>query len=391
MAKIRVLIADDVPRTREEIKRLLAFEEDIVVVGEAGDGEEALRLVEEQVPDVVLMDINMPGLDGIAATEAISERFPQTGVVIISIQGEQEYLRRAMAAGASDYLIKPFTAQEMVDAVRRVWEKNQRRRAMTAVRTGEGKEEVGRVVVFFGSKGGVGRTTLACNLAVLLARRGKRVSLVDFDLASGDVALFFNLDRGRGVAELALEPSLTPETIEGYLLNHVTGVKILRTGEFSEETLPRLGLGTEILTSLKVKTQYVLVDTPPFFCSLTEEALLAADEIVVVGRNDLPGLRRLKTDLQFLKEKGYTGRIWTVLNQVGEEGVDRAGLEKALGMKLKAVLPVEWRACRQAVNKGNPLVLEAKGTRLAQALENFATQLSGEEADRGFWRKVLRR
>jgi len=96
-----VLVVDDIANTREDIKRLLYFEEDITVVGEAGDGEEALRMANDLKPDVVLMDINMPGMDGIVASEAIVTKFPDTAIVIISIQGEPEYLKKAMAAGAA--------------------------------------------------------------------------------------------------------------------------------------------------------------------------------------------------------------------------------------------------------------------------------------------------
>ena len=127
MTPITVLIADDIAATREDIKRLLYFEEDIEVVGEAGDGEEAVILASELKPDVVLMDVNMPRVDGIEATERISVNVPQCAIIIISIQGEQEYLRRAMAAGARDYLVKPFSAQDLAKAIYRVSESQRKR------------------------------------------------------------------------------------------------------------------------------------------------------------------------------------------------------------------------------------------------------------------------
>ena len=126
MEKIRILIADDIAETRENVRRLLQFEEDLEVVGTAADGEQAVALAEKIHPDIILMDINMPGLDGIAATEMATVRFPDTAVVIMSVQGEQEYLREAMAAGAREYLVKPFGGDELANTLRRVYRLTQR-------------------------------------------------------------------------------------------------------------------------------------------------------------------------------------------------------------------------------------------------------------------------
>ena len=128
MQPIRVFIVDDAQNTREDIKRFLYFEEDMEVVGEASTGEEAVSLCRDAKPDVILMDINLPGMDGIQASEQISLLLPEAAIVIISIQGEQEYLKKAMAAGARDYLVKPFTSMELAETIRRVCAFNRKKR-----------------------------------------------------------------------------------------------------------------------------------------------------------------------------------------------------------------------------------------------------------------------
>src|SRR5512143_1559360 len=117
--KIRVLIVDDVAETRDNVRKLLQFEADIEVVAAARTGREAIQLTQETNPDVVLMDINMPDMDGIAATEVIRQKMPFVQVVILSVQGDQNYMRRAMLAGARDFLTKPPMGDELVSAVRR--------------------------------------------------------------------------------------------------------------------------------------------------------------------------------------------------------------------------------------------------------------------------------
>src|SRR5690348_17319704 len=120
---IKVLIVDDIPETRENLKKLLAFETDIEVVGTASTGREGLELAQDIVPDVILMDINMPDMDGIAATERISKSVPQASVVMMSVQSEADYLRRAMLVGARDFLTKPISGEELYATIRSVYDR----------------------------------------------------------------------------------------------------------------------------------------------------------------------------------------------------------------------------------------------------------------------------
>lgn len=119
--RIRLLIVDDLVETRENLRKLLYFESDIRVVGAATNGEEAVQLAVELNPDVILMDMILPGLDGIRATEIISQQVPTAQVIMMSVHGETDYLRRAMLAGAKEFLIKPFSSDELMTSIRRVY------------------------------------------------------------------------------------------------------------------------------------------------------------------------------------------------------------------------------------------------------------------------------
>lgn len=120
MTPIRVLIADDHNLVRAGIRSLLEAAAGIEVVAEAGDGREALRLIEEQRPDVVLMDIAMSGLNGLEATARAVQAFPQVRVIILSMHANEEYVVQALRAGASGYLLKDAGTAELELAVKAV-------------------------------------------------------------------------------------------------------------------------------------------------------------------------------------------------------------------------------------------------------------------------------
>ncbi|MBB3036348.1 response regulator transcription factor [Hoyosella altamirensis] len=117
---IKILLADDQALVRGALAALLELEPDLSVVAEVGSGDAVTPAVLEHQPDVCLLDIEMPGLDGIAATAAVRERFPATRVLIVTTFGRAGYLRRAIDAGASGFIVKDTPARELADAVRRV-------------------------------------------------------------------------------------------------------------------------------------------------------------------------------------------------------------------------------------------------------------------------------
>jgi DNA-binding NarL/FixJ family response regulator len=117
---IRVLIADDHTVVAEGLRHLVEAERDIEVVAVVGDGREAVQQARDTRPDVVLMDLSMPELNGADATRAILERDPQCRVIVLSMYAQREYVRRALKAGAAGYVVKRSAAKEVVEAIRAV-------------------------------------------------------------------------------------------------------------------------------------------------------------------------------------------------------------------------------------------------------------------------------
>ena len=120
MEPIRILLVDDQKLMREGLRVLLEMEPDLEVVGEAGDGEAALAVYAEHEPDVVLMDVRMPGMDGVEATRRLRERWPDARVIILTTFDDDEYVFEGLRAGALGYLLKDVSGHELAEAVRTV-------------------------------------------------------------------------------------------------------------------------------------------------------------------------------------------------------------------------------------------------------------------------------
>ncbi|MFE5428488.1 response regulator [Peribacillus simplex] len=120
--KTSIIIIDDHQLFREGVKRILDFESSFDVVAEGDDGSEAMDLVETHKPDVVIMDINMPNMNGIEATKMLVNRYPETKVIILSIHDDENYVQHALKTGAQGYLLKEMDADALIDAVRVVAE-----------------------------------------------------------------------------------------------------------------------------------------------------------------------------------------------------------------------------------------------------------------------------
>jgi two-component system response regulator DesR len=118
---IRILLADDQALVRSALAALLELEDDFEVVAQVGRGDEVVAAARDQHPDVALLDIEMPGLDGLAAAAALSQEVPTCRVIIVTTFGRPGYLRRAMESGALGFVVKDAPAEQLADAIRRVW------------------------------------------------------------------------------------------------------------------------------------------------------------------------------------------------------------------------------------------------------------------------------
>ena len=398
--KFRVLVVDDVAETRENIRKLLQFESDVEVVGAARSGKEGIQLAKELDPDVVLMDINMPDVDGITATEIIRQKAPHIKVVILSVQGDQNYMRRAMLAGARDFLTKPPMGDELISAIRRAGEIARTERAQAAsLRTmpatmNAGASPVsqlglgltrGKVVSVYSPKGGTGCTTIAVNLAVALHNEDTRVVIVDSNLQYGDVAMFFNEQGKNTILDLApLADELDLEIVEGVLVKHAaTGIAILASPSRPEQAdKVTADQFLKVVDFLRQMYAYVVVDTATYLSDVTIAAIDVSDVIVLVTTQDIPSIKNSRLFLDLMQTlKIDRSRVAFVMNKFDKRiAITAERVSENLKQEVAAILPLEERVVIPAVNRGVPFMIDNKTQQVARGILGLAESVRARVA-----------
>ncbi len=369
--KIRVLIVDDLPETRENVRKLLQFEPDIDVIGQAGTGEEAIAMAKEHEPDIILMDINMPGVDGIGASQTISELVPRSQIIIMSVQSDSDYLRRAMLAGARDFLTKPFGGDELITAIHRVYDKRPSIAVKnTAIRGGgpgvavaEAPTAVsqGNVVAIYSPKGGSGCTTVAINTAVSLAKQNFRVVLLDASFQFGDVAVMLNMKPVTNITDIMQRmKELDQELISTVVQVHQSGVHTLLAPPRPEMA----DMATEenvraIVEVLRQMYDFVIVDTASSLNDVTLALLDLADRILLVTLQSLPSLKNVSRFFDLCESLEYqSAKVWLVVNRGStKSGISIKDIAKILKRPIIFTIPNEEAVASVAADQGVPIIL----------------------------------
>jgi len=403
--KIRVLIVDDIAETRENIRKLLQFETNIEVVGTAKSGREAIQLSQDMTPDVVLMDINMPDMDGIAATEEIRKKAPSAQVIILSVQGDQNYMRRAMLVGARDFLTKPPMPDELTSAIRRAgaMAREEREKRAQAYVTPAGSTSPllagarmthGKIIMVYSPKGGCGCTTLAVNLALALHNDETRAMLVDANMQFGDVAVFMNEQGKNTILDLAPRAEeLDPDIVEEVMIRHAASGLHILAGPARPENAEKVTAAqfTKVLQYLRQLYAYVVVDTCSYLNDITLSVLDISDVIVLVTTQDIPSIKDGRLFLDLMMTLGIPlDKVAFVMNRYDKRiAITPEKVAENLKQQLVAVIPLDERVVIPSVNRGVPFVLDNKAQpaargvfALAEALRVKLLRAEGEVAEK---------
>jgi pilus assembly protein CpaE len=388
---IKVLIVDDIPETRDHLTKLLSFEEGIDVSGGAGSGEEAIQMAMELRPDVVVMDINMPGMDGVAAAEIISQRLPSSPIIMMSVHGEAEQLKRSITAGAREFLVKPFSADEFSTSIRRVYERELSRReqavaAMPVVPSVPlDAADLGehQVIGVFSPKGGAGRTTIATNLALALQKETNgRVCLVDANLQFGDVGVLLNLNpKNRSMMDAVDGGEPDSEITNSVVIDHSTGIRVLLAPPSPE--------GADLVTPAYLRTMvdhlrethdFVVVDLPAALNDHSLAIMDAADQIVVLTALEITTIKNVRLFLEVADQLEYDrSKIRLVVNRSDSaQGIRIADVEASIRRSIDGTIVSDGRLAVLAVNRGVPFVVSHPDGALSRDITKLARTLAGD-------------
>ncbi len=367
--KIRVLIVDDLPETRENVRKLLQFESDVEVIAQAGNGEQAVELAKQHRPDIILMDINMPGLDGIGASQAIGQHVPSAQIIIMSVQSEADYLRRAMLAGARDFLMKPFSGDELITAIRRVHTMRPAVRevavpATTAERHDRGGRapapREGNIISIYSPKGGSGCSTIAVNLSVALADQGYKTLLIDGSLQFGDVAIMLDLKPSRSIVDLMDRMvDLDVDLVTSVLVTHESGLRVLMAPPRPEMA----DLVTEekmkaLLEILRTQFEFILIDNSASLNDVALSVLDVSDRIFLVTQQSLPTLKNVSRFFDLANTLDYErSKVLLIVNRASDkQGISVKDIGDTLKRPVIATIPSDEDAVTRAADQGRPLV-----------------------------------
>lgn len=379
---IKILLVDDIQDARDGIQRLLSFEQDFRVVGSAVNGREGVRKAQELQPDIVIMDINMPDMDGLEAASRITKALPFVGVIMMSVQDDPDYLQRAMLAGARFFLSKPPSTDQLYNTIRNVYEqyrpireKFQRLSDPTLFKEEEKKPKTpgtraGKVIAVYSPTGGAGCTTIATNLASGLMKENVKTLLIDGDVEFGDVGAFLDLRSQSTLADLVEAANdIDAEFFDNIVATHNSGMRVLLAP-------PRPNIGQEIrdqnpevvatiIEQVRHFYDFTVVDTPKAINHITAAIMDVADRIVLLVTPTLPAIKNVRVVLDLFDRSGIPReKAMLVVNKAIENPTrhqkahptpDR--IEKYLSQPIRGIVPlVEEYFILNAINKGVPVI-----------------------------------
>ncbi|MFI5313444.1 MAG: response regulator [Candidatus Dormibacteria bacterium] len=389
---IRVLIADESRVVNDNIARRLALEDDLVVCGTAGDGESAVQEALWLRPDIAVVDAGLPGMDGGQTTEMLAQCLPSTGVIMMSMEAENDAYRLAMLAGAREFLQKPFRGDDLVAAVRRVHAFGQRRLVAATAAAGPpqqaadvGAAVAGLVTAVIAGKGGVGKTVVAINLATELRTAGsRRVVLVDLSLQFGDIAAALALPTDRTIGDLLGEDHLADhELVRDTLVAGPGGISVMLapiTPDVADGITP--AHLTTLVETLRADFDHIVLDTPSYLTETTLNAVTLADHVVLVTDLSVPGVKNTRLVRGVLDAlKVPPTRVLVVGNHRESAGeLDSRGAEKFLGTTIVAEIPYDATVVATSINTGVPFVIKEPRAKASLGVHAIATAIDAAPA-----------
>ncbi|GAB4580849.1 MAG: hypothetical protein Fur0022_35920 [Anaerolineales bacterium] len=386
--KIRVLVVDDIAQTRENLVKLLSLEPSVEVIGGARTGGEGVSMAVQRDPHVILMDINMPDMDGLEATRLIRAKIPYVQVVILTVQDDPSYMREAIVAGARDFLVKPPMVEELISAVKRAYIIAREEKArmpppppsgFALAFTPETTDQAKRIISVFAPKGGVGCTTIASNLAVALHSDTTPVIVLDGRTQFGGIGISFNERSKHSMGDLTPRVEhLDPDVVHSVVTTHTgSGVSLLPAPEkiSDGENIDPNQIGPLLKYLAKLYT-YVIIDTATELTEHTLAVLDVSDLVLLVTTQDIPSLDRMRRFLDLAPAIGLNkDRFRILLSRYNEKiNITPERISTNFKQEIACIIPSDAAVVSPSTNQGAPFMMDKriKGRPIHKALMELA-------------------
>jgi len=373
MEKIKVMIVGSNDTKIYEIKSLLTTD-DIAFVGFSKYGTSALEKALSIIPNVIILLCDEEYIEAIDFAEKVYVKMPGSCVIMACDRLEEGIIEKAMLAGVRKVLQISIESEMLIENIKLAYSV-EKTRAQNSNKTVTNVQS--RVVTVFGTKGGIGKTTIAVNVAVLLAQMGKKVAIIDTDLQFGDVNVFFDLDSKDTIAELAQDKNAADiDAIKRFMMLHFSGVNILcapRSPEFAEYVTAK-HIET-IINTMRPYYDYIIIDTTPLFNDATIAAIENANLVVLVSGLDISTLRNTRTSLNILESIQQRDKVEIVINRITDGIITLKDVKNVLEIQVKNKICLDYKTALTSHNKGIPIVIEAPRTQIARELKQLTDNI----------------
>ncbi|MFD4703911.1 AAA family ATPase [Gottfriedia sp. NPDC058432] len=311
----------------------------------------------------------------------ISVMYPHVYIVLI-VPDNMENVKKAMHAGASDILRTSYEFEDLLKVIVQAEKYMTHRAKKEKLYSPSLLKSDSRVISICSTKGGAGRTTLIVNFATALAKKGKKVAVIDADLQFGDIAMYYDLKPKRTIYEWVKEGyGYTHSAIDQYMSKHECGLYVLAAPPRPEffEIIKEEHIKAAI-DECKKMFDVILIDTSAYLSEIHLSCLKKSDEILILTSNDLPALRNSKLFIDTLESLNLKGNTKLILNrQTKLKTLEPQKIEGILGMSIYTVIPSQESVVNPSVNQGTPFVLTHAKTPVAKAIFSLIDKLFIED------------
>ena len=372
MNSIRIMLAAHTAEDRKLISALMT-DEALRVVSSFRPDADGLKKASSQPADVLLIGTRAQPSQELDFAERMFTTRSDITIILLAPALDSRTLARAMECGVARVIDINSSEHDICAHIMTTANRDQNRRNTTQkIASYDSK-----IIVCYSPKGGVGKTTLAVNLAYALATMNKKIALIDLSLQFGEVGVFLDIPKGDTIADMVEEHSFELSTIKSYLIRHQSGIQVMLSSSSPEyaELIQPVHVNA-ILSSLRTEFDYVVVDMGVHFGDCAIAAMETADTILLVVNEDIASLHDAKRSIKVLEALNQQDKLKLVVNKDGISSVTVKNVANLLEATPVLVIPYDLKSAMLAVNRGVPMLSCAPNAKASKEIRAYASAMT---------------